>query len=241
MHVGRQLNEEHGHHEHEEGKFEGLDRLMGISLLLGFIFMMFVEQLATFMSSSSGTRVVTTDAESLVQASGHSRKRGNGSVNWTTTLGLVVHAAADGIALGAAAATNQLDVEIVVFLAIMLHKAPAAFGLVTFLLHEGLDRNRAKKHLLIFSVSAPAMALITYVSLLGGSEAIDGKLDTFQATGLAMLFSAGTFLYVATLHVLPEVTNMGSGGHSHGFSKTELLMLTLGALLPLVMTFGHHH
>ena len=66
-------------------------------------------------------------------------------------------------------------------------------------------------------------------------------MDTFQATGLAMLFSAGTFLYVATMHVLPEVTNMGSGGHSHGFTKTELFMLTLGALLPLLMTLGHHH
>ena len=86
-------------------------------------------------------------------------------MNWTTTLGLVVHAAADGIALGAAAATNQLDVEIIVFLAIMLHKAPAAFGLVTFLLHEGLDRNRAKKHLLIFSISAPALALLTFLCL----------------------------------------------------------------------------
>ena len=62
-----------------------------------------------------------------------------------------------------------------------------------------------------------------------------------QATGLAMLFSAGTFLYVATMHVLPEVTNMGSGEHSHGFSKTELVLLTLGALLPLLMTLGHHH
>jgi len=35
---------------------------------------------------------------------------------------LVVHAAADGIALGAAATTNQMDVELIVFLAIMLHK-----------------------------------------------------------------------------------------------------------------------
>lgn len=66
------------------------------------------------------------------------------------------------------------------------------------------------------------------------------QLDTFHTTGVAMLFSAGTFLYVATLHVLPEVTNSG-GGHSHGFSKGELLMLSIGALLPLVMTFGHHH
>jgi len=106
---------------------------------------------------------------------GHSKKR-NGPVNWTTTLGLVVHAAADGIALGAAAATNELDVEILVFLAIMLHKAPAAFGLVTFLLHEGLDRNRARKHLLIFSIAAPAMALITFIALTSSSGSIGGKV-----------------------------------------------------------------
>ena len=58
-----------------------------------------------------------------------------------------------------------------------------------------------------------------------------------------MLFSAGTFLYVATMHVLPEVTNMGggNGGHSHSFSKKELFLLTVGALLPLLMTLGHHH
>lgn len=236
---------------------------MGFSLVVGFIFMMFVEQLASYMSSNGASRISTTDAEALVQSSGHShsRKRGNGVVNWTTTLGLVVHAAADGIALGAAAATNQLDVEIIVFLAIMLHKAPAAFGLVTFLLHEGLDRNRTRKHLMIFSISAPAMALVTYIGLASsGTSGASGtvrktckcnflyimysflflQLDTFQATGVAMLFSAGTFLYVATMHVLPEVTNMGSG-HSHGFSKSELLMLTIGALLPLLMTLGHHH
>ena len=75
-----------------------------------------------------------------------------------------------------------------------------------------------------------------------------GSMDTIAATGVAMLFSAGTFLYVATVHVLPEVTG---GGHSHGpgpaadkqpgFSKAELFMLILGAVLPLFMTVGHHH
>ncbi len=67
------------------------------------------------------------------------------------------------------------------------------------------------------------------------------QIDTFQMTGIAMLFSAGTFLYVATVHVLPEVTSIGSGGHSHGFSKCELLMLISGALMPLLLTLGHHH
>lgn len=35
---------------------------------------------------------------------------------------MVVHAAVDGVALGAAATTTQTDVEMIVFIAIMLHK-----------------------------------------------------------------------------------------------------------------------
>jgi len=47
----------------------------------------------------------------------------------------------------------------------MLFQAPAAFGLVTFLMHEGVDRNRIRKHLLVFSVAAPALALLTYFGI----------------------------------------------------------------------------
>ena len=43
---------------------------------------------------------------------------------------------ADGIAMGAAAVSSKPEVEIIVFVAIMLHKAPAAFGLTTFLLQQ---------------------------------------------------------------------------------------------------------
>lgn len=60
-----------------------------------------------------------------------------------------------------------------------------------------------------------------------------------------MLFSAGTFLYVATVHVLPELTNRSSGScHSGGGSalhKSEICALVLGALLPALLTTGHHH
>ena len=77
-------------------------------------------------------------------------------------------------------------------------------------------------------------------------------LSDVNATGVAMLFSAGTFLYVATVHVLPEV---GGTGHSHapspaaggnggggkGLSKVEVGALVLGCLIPLVLSVGHHH
>lgn len=92
---------------------------------------------------------------------------------------------ADGVALGAAATTSETHVEIIVFVAIMLHKvrlnyssivssflelffftkAPAAFGLTSFLLHEGFDRSRIKKHLAIFSAAAPITAVLTFFGL----------------------------------------------------------------------------
>lgn len=50
------------------------------------------------------------------------RRSGGRQRSVTATLGLVVHAAVDGVALGAAATTSQADVEVIVFLAIMLHK-----------------------------------------------------------------------------------------------------------------------
>uniref|UniRef100_A0AAQ4NXY5 Zinc transporter ZIP9 n=1 Tax=Gasterosteus aculeatus aculeatus TaxID=481459 RepID=A0AAQ4NXY5_GASAC len=162
----------------------------------------------------------------------------------TTTLGLVVHAAADGVALGAAASTSQTSVQLIVFVAIMLHKAPAAFGLVSFLMHAGLERNRIRKHLLVFALAAPVLAMLTF---LGLSQSSKEALSDFNATGVAMLFSAGTFLYVATVHVLPEV---GGGSHSHapaggnggkGLSKVEVGALVLGCLIPLVLSVGHHH
>uniref|UniRef100_A0A8C5DGN3 Zinc transporter ZIP9 n=1 Tax=Gouania willdenowi TaxID=441366 RepID=A0A8C5DGN3_GOUWI len=165
----------------------------------------------------------------------------------TTTLGLVVHAAADGVALGAAASTSQTSVQLIVFVAIMLHKAPAAFGLVSFLMHAGLERNRIRKHLLVFALAAPVLAMLTF---LGLSQSSKEALSDVNATGVAMLFSAGTFLYVATVHVLPEVGGMG-GGHSHspnggggagkGLSRVELVALVLGCLIPLVLSVGHHH
>lgn len=220
----------HKHAEHDHSSE------IGLSLVLGFVFMMLVDQLSS------------------------RRKEGTNERNLTATIGLVVHAAADGVALGAAATTSHSDVEIIVFLAIMLHKAPAAFGLVSFLLHEGIERQRIRKHLLIFSLSAPLLTLLTYFGI--GNEQKE-TLEQLNATGIAMLFSAGTFLYVATVHVLPELTH--NSGHSHGnhrghdynlleqaasakppltpngLKNTEICLLVLGALAPLFLTLGHHH
>ena len=58
-------------------------------------------------------------------------------------------------------------------------------------------------------------------------------------TGITMLFSAGTFLYVATVHVLNEVTQ--SSSNNSKLSKAEVIVIVTGALLPLLFNFVHHH
>lgn len=116
-------------------------------------------------------------------------------------------------------------------------------------------RNRIRKHLAIFSLSAPLLTILTYFGI--GQEQKE-TLNSVNATGIAMLFSAGTFLYVATVHVLPELTTNGHGHvpptYSHleaplmttpkgftGLKNSELAILIVGALTPLLLTMGHHH
>ncbi|XP_052041515.1 zinc transporter ZIP9 isoform X3 [Apodemus sylvaticus] len=138
-------------HEHEHSHAHTqLHASIGVSLVLGFVFMLLVDQIGS-------SHVHSTDDPETARPS---------SSKITTTLGLVVHAAADGVALGAAASTSQTSVQLIVFVAIMLHKAPAAFGLVSFLMHAGLERNRIRKHLLVFALAAPAMSMLTYLGLI---------------------------------------------------------------------------
>ncbi|XP_061424476.1 zinc transporter ZIP9 [Lethenteron reissneri] len=237
---------------HAEGHADGhaeLHAYIGVSLVLGFVFMLLIDQI--------GSSHMHTQDDTEAGRAANSKM--------TTTLGLVVHAAADGVALGAAASTSRTAIQLIVFVAIMLHKAPAAFGLVSFLMHAGLERNRIRRHLLVFSLAAPVLAIVTFLVL---SQSGKESASTVDATGVAMLFSAGTFLYVATVHVLPEV---GGAGHSHrpdgggsapgggpgaagatggagggpaagpALSKVELAVLVSGCLLPLVLSLGHQH
>ncbi|XP_037575525.1 zinc transporter ZIP9 [Dermacentor silvarum] len=230
-------------HDDLHGKLEAMDprNLVGITLVLGFLFMLLVDQLISQHRHHKALAMAVSDPESTNSV--HTQGR-----SFTATLGLVVHAAADGVALGAAATTSNLDTEAVVFLAIMLHKAPAAFALVSFLMHEAVERPTIRKHLLIFSLAAPLLAIITFLAINRGAPQ---SIASQNATGVALLFSAGTFLYVATVHVLPELVvrhsthqadNRGrmNTPPNEGFTRTDVLAIVVGTLLPMILTVGHH-
>ncbi|KAA1136704.1 hypothetical protein PGTUg99_037251 [Puccinia graminis f. sp. tritici] len=96
----------------------------------------------------------------------------------------------------------------------MVHKAPAAFGMVAVLLAEGLSTGAVRRILLAFSLAAPMGALTTWTGLalvdrLTGRPADlpEKAEDAFQWwIGVTLLFSAGTFLFVAT-HALQNTSS----------------------------------
>ncbi|KAF8634163.1 hypothetical protein AX15_001031 [Amanita polypyramis BW_CC] len=151
------------------------------------------------------------------------------------TFGLVVHALVDGMALGVSSLTDTMSssLAVVVFLALVVHKAPTSLALSSSLLATGMPRDECKKHIVIFASATPAGALASFffLSLLGSDKA--------SWTGIALLVSGGTFLYVATVlqsalyHATStEITRMG-----------RISCIAAGILLPFVLSaiLGHNH
>ncbi|KAK8854769.1 hypothetical protein IAR55_003508 [Kwoniella newhampshirensis] len=134
------------------------------------------------------------------------------------TLGMVIHGAADGIALGASSLSGHGSLSLIVFLAVLVHKGPTALGLTTTLLSLSLSYTAIRRRLIIFSFAAPVGAILTYllVSAFGSSKmgsGKDGDVDTLGWwTGIALLFSGGSFLYVAT--VIQPLSATSSDQHS---------------------------
>jgi zinc transporter 9 len=89
-----------------------------------------------------------------------------------------------------------------------------------------------QRQLLVFSSSAPLAALVTFFVL--------GNQTWFFASnsslGLCLLFSAGTFLFTITVHVLPEIKREGEQPE-----WSVIAILVVGALAPAFLTVGHNH
>lgn len=251
---------------------------IGVALIAGFIMMFLVDKLPQYTTSSKpkarthhialnnlgGRFNLTTnldreeESETFLENNQSTESR---SRSFATTTGLVIHAAADGIALGASSSTSNTNLSLVIFFAIMVHKAPAAFGLTSILLRQGLSKRMARAHLVMFSLAAPVGATTTWIAArLLGANAAQNAQNTKWWTGILLLFSAGTFLYVA-MHSMQEVTSghheeSKVNGHVNGQvienrdnysqepqkpSVRDLGAAIFGMILPLFLQVGHAH
>ncbi|KAL7416989.1 Zinc/iron permease [Mrakia frigida] len=197
--------------------------------------------------SGEGARLIGRAVDKVSLGDAKLVNGGNGGdqheKSFSATLGLVLHSTADGIALGASARSGKSGLGLVIFLAIFVHKIPASLGLCTTLMSDSLPRHQIRQRIALFSAAAPVGAILTYflVNLLAGG--IEQSVLMWW-TGVALMFSGGTFLYViATVlqDLNPSKTELEE---PNAISKRLRMVLVLsGMLAPLVLTRlgGHHH
>jgi len=208
--------------EHEE---EVLGHLaMGGAILAGFALMLILE-------GSGIGHAVHEEHHDHEHDHGHSHVH-HGPSGWMLVFGLSLHAATDGLAIGAAAASGGVTVTAAVALAVLIHKAPAAFSLGVFSMHERGDKNKSIRDVVIFSLATPVMILVAFYALADLEH---------HMIGLAMLFSAGTFLYVATVDTLPDIHNPETGRKALMYVITGIVILAALLVLADSLHLGHEH
>lgn len=125
------------------------------------------------------------------------------SVAWMVIFGDGIHNLADGLAIGAAFADGMWS-GISTSVAVLCHELPHEIGDFAMLLKTGMSFKKAVFYNVVSSVLAFVGMVIGLV--LGNIEDFAGWM--FAAT-------AGVFLYVALVDMMPELTS----GHTHPLSK----------------------
>jgi zinc transporter ZupT len=113
---------------------------------------------------------------------------------FTATGGLAIHTLFDGVSITSGFAIN-INLGILVFIAILLHKLPEGFTVASIMLASGRSRATARW----------ASVFVGLVTLFGAVlTMLLAKIEIY-----ALPISAGVTLYVATSDLIPEV-NTGS-------------------------------
>jgi len=194
--------------------------LVAFCLLGGFLLMFVVEQHMTARSAqprASPSASVWSDAPS--EATLQWQPGMDDAAPWygvlSGLLGILVHAAADGGAMGSSVESSDVSVRVVGILAILVHKAPASVGICTLLMSRHSSKNQIRFAVLVFAVTTPVFALLTYGILQGLLTATGstGAVIGSREIGAILSFSGGTFLFVA-IHAVMELASHPASQHT---------------------------
>jgi zinc transporter ZupT len=184
--------------------------LIGVFVLAGF----FVQQLLEYFTAGvEHGHLHTTDA-SRTHSHGHHHHPVSAIVLLTA---LCIHAFLEGGMLAQPRSIEPVYEPYAILLGIALHRAPAAFALMTVLAVQLRSREKAIPHLLGFSMAAPIGLLIsTFLN----------QHDILSSAGLIYLYAlvCGNFLHISTTIVFES-----SPGHK--FDARKMSVAVFGAIV----------
>ncbi len=181
---------------------DGNPQVAGLFVLTGYLLIFFFERI--LLHGGKGQH-------------GHSHL----VVSVTALIGLSVHELVEGIGLAMVMPDRELTK--VLFYSIIAHKVPAAFSLVSLMVLAGQPRRRIWLNLALFSAIGPFGTLVLGPILGGGLGS-----PLWQITGIV----TGSFLYVATADLLPEVF------HTRERRWVSLVLMISGIILMSLLGGG---
>ena len=186
--------------------------LIGLFVLIGF----FLQQLLEYFTSGVEHGHLHTNEHA--HAHGHPHDHQHAAVSALVLLSaLCIHAFLEGGMLAESADHTPVYDTNAILLGIALHRAPAAFALMTVLAVQLHSRKKAIPYLIGFSLAAPIGLLIS--SYLASA-------DVLSSTGLIYLYAlvSGNFLHISTTIVFESAPG-------HKFNARKMAIAVFGALV----------
>lgn len=242
-HHGEEEHHHHHHDHHHEGEEEGHhhDMSVGLWVLSGIITFLAVEKGVRLLKGGHGhshaaeTKVNTVemkkkevklnDKQTIAKKPDVKSKKQEKDAEITVSgyLNLAAdftHNFTDGLAIGASYLAGN-SIGIVTTITILLHEVPHEIGDFAILIKSGCSKRKAMALQLVTAVGAITG---TIISLLGSSG---------EAAPWVLPFTAGGFIYIATVSVLPELLEEST---KLGQSLKEITALLAGVGLMVVIS-----
>ena len=191
--------------------------LIGLFVLAGF----FLQQLLEYFTSGvEHGHLPSHDHSDRGHHHGHSHRSVSALV---LLLALCVHAFLEGGMLAQPVQLSSRYDMNAILLGIALHRAPAAFALMTVLASQLHSKSKALPHLIAFSIAAPiGLLLSTYFV----------QSEILSDAGLIYLYAlvCGNFLHISTTIVFES-------SPEHRFNARKMAVALFGALVAVVVEY----
>lgn len=152
---------------------------------------------------------------------------GSGIGAYILLLALSIHAFFEGLALGMQDSPGE---AMILFIAIISHKACESFGLTVALMKAKTSTRHAFGLLMLFSSVSPLGQLV-------GIFLTQYNFMSRMATALVTAVAAGMFIYVGATEIIPEEF----AKPTHKWHKFLLFMLGFVCAVVLVILTAHDH
>lgn len=183
---------------------------IGIYVLLGFFLQLFLEYFTTGVEHGH------------IHNSSRSQHKHVHISPVFLLLALCLHAFLEGTLLSHPSDAHQHDTH-ALLLGIILHKAPASFALMSVLLYELNNKNKAIIYLVLFCVSSPLGLLVSHFF---------NEFSLISEGSFTILYAivSGNFLHIST-------TIFFESSPEHKFNAKKLGISVLGALIAILAEY----